>query len=217
METREALQQRVRHERAQKDMLQRAAVRLEDAQTERLWAMVSAQRAGLSIRQIAAASGLSSSRIHQLLSTTETAQIPQWLNPLRETDSQSVAAGEPLAALQTRLASEVTLLRRCIGWLKDLERGEPVAVNLRLDTDLQTEFAAFDRPRVMKVIERIAAELDELARQGLEPLYVDLPTMGDADALRVRHRRQLAEPSTPPLTSREQWAALRGPFAKPRK
>ena len=216
METREALQQRVRHERAQKDMLQRAAVRLEDAQTERLWAMVSAQRAGLSIRQIAAASGLSSSRVHQLLSTTET-QIPQWLNPLRETNSQSVAAGEPLAALQTRLASEVTLLRRCIGWLKDLERGEPVAVNLRLDTDLQTEFAAFDRPRVMKVIERIAAELDELARQGLEPLYVDLPTMGDADALRVRHRRQLAEPSTPPLTSREQWAALRGQFTKPRK
>ena len=187
METREALQQRVRHERAQKDMLQRAAVRLENAQTERLWAMVSAQRAGLSIRQIAAASGLSSSRVHQLLSTTETAQIPQWLNPLRETDSQSVAAGEPLAALQTRLASEVTLLRRCIGWLKDLERVEAVAVNLRLDTDWQTEFAAFDRPRLMKVIERIAAELDELARHGLEPLCVDLPTMGDADALRVRH------------------------------
>ena len=70
--------------------------------------------------------------------------------------------------------------RIVVGGSKGVD-GEPVAVNLRLDTDLQTEFVAFDRPRVMKVIERIAAELDELARHGLEPLCVDLTTVGDAD------------------------------------
>jgi len=55
----------------------RAALsRFTDAQIERIWAIVSAHQAGLSIRKIAGAIGLSSSRIHQLLNAPEAKQIP---------------------------------------------------------------------------------------------------------------------------------------------
>jgi hypothetical protein len=67
METRKALRQRVQHERTLKTKLQLATTRLADAERERLWAIVAAHNAGWSIRQIAAATGLSRSRIHQLL------------------------------------------------------------------------------------------------------------------------------------------------------
>jgi hypothetical protein len=46
--------------------------------------------------------------------------------------------------------------------LQRLERAENVIVNLRLDTDVETEFVSFDRPRVVRVLERIAADLDNL-------------------------------------------------------
>jgi hypothetical protein len=44
-----------------------ATTRLKDAERERLWAIVAAHEAGWSIRQIATATSLSRSRIHQLL------------------------------------------------------------------------------------------------------------------------------------------------------
>ena len=55
------------------------------------------------------------------------------------------------------------MLRRCIDWLQQLERGETVVVNLRPDTEAETEFVSFDRPRVVRVLERIAADLDTLS------------------------------------------------------
>jgi hypothetical protein len=48
-------------------------------------------------------------------------------------------------------------------WLQRLERGENVIVNLRRDADVETEFVGFDRPRVVRVLERIAADLDNLS------------------------------------------------------
>ena len=42
----------------------RAAWRLEQAERERTWALVSARAAGISIRKLAAAAGLSPSRVH---------------------------------------------------------------------------------------------------------------------------------------------------------
>jgi hypothetical protein len=71
METREALRQRVRHERTLKTRLHLATTRLADAERERIWAIVAAHDAGWSIRKIAAATGLSRSRIHQLLQADE--------------------------------------------------------------------------------------------------------------------------------------------------
>jgi hypothetical protein len=56
--------------------LKTANIRFTDAQVERVWAIVSAHQAGLSIRKIAGATGLSSSRIHQLLNNPKPRPIP---------------------------------------------------------------------------------------------------------------------------------------------
>ena len=75
METREALRQHIRHERQLKTRLQLATTRLTDAERERLWSIVAAHDAGWSIRKIAAATGLSRSRIHQLLQEDKAREI----------------------------------------------------------------------------------------------------------------------------------------------
>jgi len=49
---------------------------LADAARKRLWAIVAAHEAGWSIRKIAAATGLSRSRIHQLLQEEQARAIP---------------------------------------------------------------------------------------------------------------------------------------------
>jgi hypothetical protein len=78
--------------------LRTANMRFTDAQTERIWAIVSAHQAGLSIRKIAGATGLSSSRIHQLLNAPEAKGIPVWLRQLRW--REQVAATRPRGALR---------------------------------------------------------------------------------------------------------------------
>jgi hypothetical protein len=72
----EELRQRVQLERRLIARLKTANIRFTDAQVERIWAIVSAHQAGLSIRKIAGATGLSSSRIHQLLNAHEAKEIP---------------------------------------------------------------------------------------------------------------------------------------------
>jgi hypothetical protein len=67
----EELRQRVQLERQLIARSKTANIRFTDAQVERIWAIVSAHQAGLSIRKIAGATGLSSSRIHQLLNAPE--------------------------------------------------------------------------------------------------------------------------------------------------
>jgi hypothetical protein len=69
--------------------LKTANIRFTDAQVERIWAIVSAHHAGLSIRKIAGATGLSSSRIHQLLNATEAKEIPVWLSQVRQSSGVS--------------------------------------------------------------------------------------------------------------------------------
>jgi hypothetical protein len=118
--------------------LKTANIRFTDAQVERIWAIVSAHQAGLSIRKIAGATGLSSSRIHQLLNAPEAKEIPVWLSRLRQSSRGSggkkkAERPEPETEIQSRLAREVEVLRRCTDWLQRLERGENVVVNLRLD------------------------------------------------------------------------------------
>ena len=55
----EELRQRVQLERRLIARLKTANIRFTDAQVERIWAIVSAHQAGLSIRKIAGATGLS--------------------------------------------------------------------------------------------------------------------------------------------------------------
>jgi len=199
--------------------LKTANIRFTDAQVERTWAIVSAHQAGLSIRKIATATGLSSSRIHQLLNAPEAKEIPVWLSQLRQSSRGSVGKKkaerpEPETEIRSRLAREVEVLRRCTDWLQRLERGENVVVNLRPDEDVETEFVAFDWPRVVRVLERIAADLDTLSLVPNDP-HADKESNNHDP--RARHRHELAEPPPKPkkLSHREQRTALRAALGLP--
>jgi hypothetical protein len=74
--------------------------------------------------------------------------------------------------------------------MERLDRGEPVLVNLRPDTDPETEYVAFDRPRILRLLARIIADLDELA--GYPPSAAKEPD-------RRQDRRGPASP--PPATT----------------
>jgi DNA-binding transcriptional MerR regulator len=207
----EELRQRVQLERRLIARLKTANIRFTDAQVERIWAIVSAHQAGLSIRKIAGATGLSSSRIHQLLNAPEAKEIPVWLSQLRQ--SSRGAGGKKRAErpeseteIRSRLAREVEVLRRCTDWLQRLERGENVVVNLRPDEDFETEFVAFDRPWVVRVLERIAADLDTLSLVPNDPHADKESNHHDP---RARHRHELAAPSREPkkLSHRKQRTA----------
>jgi hypothetical protein len=101
------------------------------------------------------------------------------------------------------------VLRGCIDWLAQLERGEMVVVNLRPNSEDVTEFVRFDQARVRRVLARIAADLDALARH--DPTT---ETTSPAESMdpRMQHRRRLAElEGEPPRghTTKEQREALR--------
>lgn len=118
------LRQRVRREQRLIARLRTAAYRLDAAHGERTWAIVSARQQGLAIRRIAAATGLSPTRVHQLLTTPATADIPAWLSRLREPGALADEAPEAVAsgtdsALCGQLAEEVVALR----WR--VRRGQP--------------------------------------------------------------------------------------------
>jgi hypothetical protein len=49
-----------------------------------------------------------------------------------------------------------------------LEVEESISVNLRPDADAETDYVGFDRPRVVKVLQRIAADMDDIAQHGFE-------------------------------------------------
>ena len=135
MDTRDERRQHFQHTWQINKRLRLATTRLDDAEQEQIWAIVAARNAGLSIRQIATATGLSRSRIHQLLKDDEAREIPTWLIHLRDRDH--VSAGEvhtppssDQTAVQARIGEEVEVLRWCLDWLAQLERGEMVVVNL---------------------------------------------------------------------------------------
>jgi hypothetical protein len=212
METNDEFRERIRREGQLAARLRLATDRLEEAQQERIWVVVEAHQSGLSIRQIAAATGLSPSRIHQLLGSEEAREIPRWLSQRR---GQDPAPSEGQADFQARLAAEMTALRQCREWLELLQRGERVVVNLRPESDPETEYVAFDGPRVLRVLSRIISDLDVLA--GLPPLAKEECKDEDAEGRRVRHRKQLAEPEQQPkrLSVREERALLRALLDRP--
>jgi len=120
------LRQRLQLERRLIARLKIANIRFTDAQIERVWAIVSTHQAGLSIRKIAGATGLSSSRIHQLLNAPEGKEIPVWLSQLRQSSRGSgvkkkAERPEPETEIRSRLAREVEVLRRCTDWLQRLK------------------------------------------------------------------------------------------------
>jgi hypothetical protein len=209
METHDQFEERIRREQQVAARLRLATERLDEAQSERIWAIVEAHQSGLSVRQIAAATGLSSSRVHQLLGSDEAREIPRWLSQQRRRDRLS----QP--DVPARLAGELEALRRCREWLERLDRGETVVVNLRPETDPETEYVAFDRPRVLRVLARIIADLDEL--EGYPPIAAESQEGKNAETRRAHHRRRLAEPDPPPkrMTVQEERAALWDALGRP--
>ena len=69
--------------RRERRVLLRAAWRLEQAERERSWALASARAEGVSIRALAAAAGLSSSRVHQLVAAADLDELDAALGELR--------------------------------------------------------------------------------------------------------------------------------------
>jgi hypothetical protein len=91
-----------------------------------------------------------------------------------------------------RLVDEAGLLLSCAAWLEQLEAGGfPPVINLRPDDDWQTDNVAVDRRRVVRILRRIAGDIDELARARR---VADLSSAKvDADP-RLGRRRRFAEP-----------------------
>ena len=114
MDEQEAWRQRVRREQGVIERLRTAAFRLEAAQEERTWAIVAAHQQGLPIRRIAAAAGLSATRVHQLLAAAATAGIPAWLSRLREPGAPA-APTACARARSSRSAAMRTSTRRIRG------------------------------------------------------------------------------------------------------
>ena len=147
--------------------LARASFRLEMAELERIWAIVSANREGMSVRDIARQVGLGPTRVHQLVTSPEAECVDQALSVLREAGWP--APEDPQADTEEqvadRLTEEATALISCAEWLASLAAGERPVVNLRPNNDLpDTNYVAVDQDRVIRVLRRIAHDLEELAR-----------------------------------------------------
>jgi hypothetical protein len=214
METPEQLKQKMLSEKRLTNRLRLATTRLENAQQEHIWAISAAKSEGLSIRKIAAATGLSSSRVHQLLHTNEALQIPEWLNSLADpqANTNEQPTGKEIQSLepfQQRLAEETEVMRWCISWLEQLARGERVVINLRAESDSRTAFVGVDHKWVLRVLNRIAADLDRLS--GHPATNEEGNKEPDPTIAGTKHRRRLAEPEPEmsSLSQREQRAILR--------
>src|SRR5258708_26044599 len=113
----------------------RAAWRLEQAERERSWALASARAEGISIRTLAAAAGLSPSRVHQIVAAADLDALDAALGELRAAGwpaPEDPDSGEDTElggrdSLAGRLSDEVSWQRQCADWLAppDADRYPP--------------------------------------------------------------------------------------------
>ena len=145
-----------RRERRVLVRVSRAGWRLEQAERERTWALVSAR-------------------------------APE------DPDSGEDTELDGRDTIADRLSDEVSWLRECADWLSHLDADSyPPAVNLRPAADWPDRaVVAVDLARVAAVIDRIAADVDELARARR---VQDLATAAVLADPRAERRRRLAEP-----------------------
>ena len=113
-------------------------------QRERTWALVSARAEGISIRALAAAIGLSLSRVHQLVADADLDALDAALGELRAAgwpapehpDSGEDAQLSGRENIADRLSDEVSWLRQYADWLAHLDANSyPPAVSLRPAAD----------------------------------------------------------------------------------
>jgi hypothetical protein len=168
---------------------------------ERTWALASARAEGISIRTLAAAIEVSPSRVHQLVAEADLDAVTAALGELRaagwpapeDPDSGEDTELDGRDTIAGRLSAEVSWLRQCAGWLRQLDGGGyPSAVNLRPSGDWPDRaVVTVDLAQVAAVIDRIAADVDELARARRA---ADLDTAAVLPDRRAERRRRLAEP-----------------------
>ena len=190
-----------RRERRVLTRVSRAAWRLDQAERERTWALASARAEGISIRTLATAAGLSPSRVHQIVAAADLDALDAALGELRaagwpapeDPDSDEDTELDGRDTIADRLSDEVSWLRQCAGWLAHLDADSyPPAVNLRLAADWPDRaIVAVDLARVRAVIDRIATDVDELARARR---VQDLTAAAVLPDPRAERRRRLAEP-----------------------
>jgi hypothetical protein len=89
--------------------LRLATIHLEDAQPERIWAMMTAHKANAANQQTIAA-GVSPHRVHQLRTTDAAQDIPVWLGQLPEHHPLLSSGGSRGLTLVSQLGSEPLLL-----------------------------------------------------------------------------------------------------------
>ncbi|MEU5940964.1 hypothetical protein ABZ807_17695 [Micromonospora sp. NPDC047548] len=199
----------------------RAVWRLDQAERERGWALVSARAEGVSIRALAKAAGLSPSRVHQIVAAADPDALDSTLGELRaagwpapeDPDSDEDAELNGRDSIAERICDEVEWLRRCVDWLAQLDAGGyPPAVNLRPDADWpDTAHVTVTLARVRAVLDRVAADLDELARARR---VADLNTAAVLPDRHAERRRRLAEPD---LDFRDFCTAQRLPASSTRQ
>ena len=190
-----------RRERRVLRRVSRAAWRLEQAERERAWALASARAEEISIRTLAAAAGLSPARVHQITAAADLDELDAALGELRaagwpapeDPDGDDDAELDGRDLICDRLLDEVDWLRQCAGWLTHLHTSEyPPAVNLRPDGDHPDRaHLAADLPRLAAIVQRIAADIDELARARR---VADLGAAAALPDRRAERRRRVVEP-----------------------
>ena len=188
--------------------LARASFRLEMAELERIWAIVSAHREGLSVRDIARHVGLGPTRVHQLVTSPQADSVEHAQSVLREVGWPAPEDSRPAAEEQVadRLIEEAAALVSCVEWLESLSTQETPVVNLRPEDDYpETDYVAVDQSRVIRVLRRIAHDLEEPARARR---VADMSSSGNDADPRMRLRRRLAEP--PIELSRRGTSILQG-------
>ena len=189
-----------RRERRVLTRVSRAAWRLEQAERQRTWALVSARAEGISIRTLATAIGLSPSRVHQIVAAADLDALDAALGELRAAgwpapeDPDSGEDTEPGGrdSIAGPLSDEVSWLRQCAGWLAHLDADSyPPAVSLRPAADWPDRaIVTAGLRRVAAVIDRIAADVDELARARR---VQDLTTAAVLPDPRAERRRRLCD------------------------
>ena len=178
------------------------------AELERIWAIVPAHCEGLSVRNIARQVGLGSTRVHQLVTSPQADFVEHALSVLREVGWPAPEDSRPAAKEQVadRLIEEAAALVSCVEWLESLSTQETPVVNLRPEDDYpETDYVAVDQSRVIRVLRRIAHDLEEPARARR---VADMSSSGNDADPRMRLRRRLAEP--PIELSRRGTSILQG-------
>ena len=130
------------------------------------------------------------------------------LSVLREVGWPAPEDSRPAAKEQVadRLIEEAAALVYCVEWLESLSTQETPVVNLRPEDDYpETDYVAVDQSRVIRVLRRIAHDLEEPARARR---VADMSSSGNDADPRMRLRRRLAEP--PIELSRRGTSILQG-------